>query len=311
MLVDSFIDKKVVEYLKDSPKSVCIEFNHSLLDVVLFYPLFAGLRDAFSGIEKFDLAIRDNFLPLFNENTVSCYDTLVDGDYDFVFQLGYHGDPNGKLSKNEVCCREELGTPYADLPYFGFDDMFSPFIAVDFNSSVSTDTMSCSRENAAKICEMILERGYMPLDVHYFDNAEAYTPSYSFIENSVTKFATGRPERLVSAMERCYAYIGVAGDSYVIAQKLFGDNCLFVRNDGSRMNGFGDGSVHKEVDLRVQSGWADLAVFLDGMSNEEVFNASVEKVETRSVGDMVKKKPPYKPYTFHLRKKQEREIVYI
>ena len=310
MVINSFIDKKVVEYLKDGYKSICIEFDHSLLDVVLFYPFFSGLREIFSGVEKFDLAIREEFIPLFNENTVSCNNWL-EKDYDLVLQLGYHGDPNGKLSKNEVCCREELGTPYADLPYFGFNDMFSPFIAVDFNSSVATDTMSCSRENAAKICEMILERGYMPLDVHYFENAEMYTPSYSFIETSVTKFSTGRPERLVAAMEQCYAYIGVVGDSYVIAQKLFGDNCLLIRNDGSRLNAFESGLTHKEVDLRISSGWADLAYFLDKMSNEEVFDVSVDKMETRSVVDMAKKEPPYKPRTFRLKKKHEREVVYL
>lgn len=311
MVVDSFVDKKVADYLKESPHSVCLAFDHSLLDVVGFYPLFAGLREEFLAIEKFDLAIRPEFLPLFNENTISYFE-LTDSDYDFVFQLGYHGDPNGKICKNEVCCRDELGMPYSDLPYFGFDDMFSPFIAVDFNSSIVADTMSCSRENASKICEMILERGYMPLDVHYFESMDGYAPSYSFIESSVTRFATGRPERLVSAMERCYAYVGVFGDSYAVARKLFGDNCVLLRNDGSRLNAFSDGSSNKEVDLRVKSGFADLAVFLDGISNEKVLKSDVEdSISTRSVNGIVKKEPEYKPRTFRLRKKHEMEVVYL
>ena len=314
--IDSFQTQKVAEFISHDTKSVCLEFNHGLFDTIMFYPVFLKLRELFEHVEKFELGIRPEFLRVFNESTVSCYDWL-EKDYDLVFRIEYRADPDGKIARNELCCTNELGIEYGDFPSLGFEDMTSPFIAVDFNSSFNTDTMSCSRETAKKINDMILERGYLPLNVHYFDSEAEYVPSYSFVSNDASRFIAGHPERLVSTLERCYAYVGVFGESYAMAKKLFGDNCVLVRNDGSKLSALLDNdSAGHEVDLHIDSGFAHLSSFLDSISNENVFvsdlgiKASDSELSSRDV-KAVQKNNEYKPKTFKLKKKRDTEVVYL
>ena len=229
MWIRDFSSKKVADYLSSEHKKACIVFLHSLADTVSFMPVYESLKKKFDNVE-FSINLNPEFVNIFRGIV-----TVDESQFDYVFEISYFGDLFSRhpKSKNQICCENELGIEYSeDLAFRNFSGALeSPFIAVDFVSTIDDAVMGCSRDKAQQICEAIKNCGFIPIDVH-FDSSEKISEyySYSFIPASFAKEINGSPEKLVSVLKACCGYFGVIGDSFIVAKHLLENNCFSISN---------------------------------------------------------------------------------
>lgn len=319
-LITDFRDKKVSEYLGYS-SHVCLWFDHPVMDVVSFMPIVEHLRGMYPNV-RIDLCLRDEYCMAFNAVDKKHAESYP---YDYVFKIMYGGllGIKSQSSKNKSCCADELGITFQNgLKWSGFAySRYSPFVAVDFISNVNDD-LGCSREIASEVCDILRVAGYIPIDVHCFRSVEEYVPGWSFLSTSVTMSLAGKVCFLPQILQQCYAYVGVMGDSWTFAYRMFGDNCLTLQPKSADISLYVDsfdGLPHVDIDASTFK--TDVAKWVDDISGaKRIVASSVNVVESRGgklksrnveLPEEIAVDEDNNPITFKLRRKNAPRVIHV
>ena len=204
--------------IRDDMK-VCLVFPHGLGDIVMFRPVLARLRALYP-----KTVIHMMVKPEYPE--LDDHDEGI--DYDLAFWLDYYISlPANGETKNELCCRTELGInpPLDDRPNAprGFT---SPWVGIGCTSVCFRESYSPTAYESRPLNEGVLEAGFIPLDT-----AMMSKPGY-FTRNSPMavdlRDVPGTYSKLAGIIERCHAFIGTISGAYHVAQSILPGRTLLL-----------------------------------------------------------------------------------
>ncbi len=214
-------DKKLADYLKDEPKRVLIVFWHGIGDVVQFLGIFEHLKVLYPKTH-FDIGFakglqEEAFYP--NAILLDNLDHIEEG-YDITALIHFPVETDPKLTKSELCCREELGieplTAYRPIQRIHR----SPFVAVHFNLTCLPDLVRPSEEVGGRIWEEIHEAGMVPIEVHFqhvFHNPA--NTKFDFVDCTV-RGCRPNISSLLGILQRSVAFVGVVSGPFHCAMAL-------------------------------------------------------------------------------------------
>lgn len=349
-LVSDFSSTKIVEYLNEEVSSVCILMPYSFQEIMVIYPLICSLRTRFEKCQV-DIMVMPEFSALFSSFPLADNEDEI---FSFVsnYQIGFDLRrivPSAELRGESIGFRGDwyseniFGIPYDKGSYGSIWPYmeYSPFIAVDFTSSVNADLLSVDRATAEKICKLITDAGYMPLEVHFFRNEDSYFPSYSFLECSANDYLMGHLERLTSVLKQCYGYIGVYGDTFLVANHVLCENCLCISVPEYATNQYIPSEsqcrvVNRDNDCLTEiSYWIDRISDIHSKNDDQVEDGMVERGGKDKFSDsvppigmfpreravitpglpvnnkIVKRGSVGEPVTYKLKNKRSREVIYL
>lgn len=203
---------------------VCLIFPHGMGDVVMFKTVLEKLRKDFPNT-------------LIHLNTRGGMGALDDHDdqmeYDLAVLIRYSCAPaTSGMTKNELCCRTELGItpPLNDRPTApaGYR---SPIVAVGCTSISCAGQFTPSAYESRMVNEAILELGFIPVDTAFkVEGLNLHRESPMAV--SLRK-VPGTYDKLAGLLERSYAFIGTLSGAYHVAQAILpGRNLLLCPRAG-------------------------------------------------------------------------------
>lgn len=214
-------------------KSVAIFFGHGLGDCIMFQVIFDKLKELYPDIQ-FKMALQGGL----DEETIypdaifaNSREEAQKLDYDLVAQINFPVEIDPKLTKMELCCRDELGiepvSGHKKLPAFP-----SPLVAVHYNLTCLPGLANPSRDIAEKVWNEIKEAGMIPIETHFshvFDNPE--NKIFDFVDCSVRK-CQAKISSLLGLLKISRAFIGVVSGPFHCAVSILSPNqILYLEKD--------------------------------------------------------------------------------
>ena len=198
---------------------VCIVFPHGLGDIVMFRPVLKRLRSLYPKT-LIHLMVKPDYPELDDHD-----DSI---DYDLAFWLDYYvSTAANDETKNELCCRLELGIapPLDELPDApkGFR---SPWVGIGCTSVCNSHSYEPTAYEAKELNEGVLEAGFIPLDT-----AMMKQPGFFHRESPMAvdlRDVSGTYSKLAGILERCHAFIGTISGAYHVAQSLLPGRTLLL-----------------------------------------------------------------------------------
>jgi ADP-heptose:LPS heptosyltransferase len=229
MIIRSFENKKLVEYLKDGMK-VCIKFYHGLGDTVMFYPYFEYLQNEFPKVEMvlWTAIGQEEYF-----GKVSCDEK----DYDIVFELQFpcseFNEGTKKYTKPEYCCITELGIDYSKVKEYSMQlkQLKSPLIAVHFQGTCNIGRTNPDYAFCKTIWDKIIENNYIPIELmfqhQYHDSRNC---KFDFV-NSTVRDCKPSVNNLIGLLQRCSGFVGVNSGPFHLAMNIFPEKILYIEKE--------------------------------------------------------------------------------
>ena len=227
--------EKLKSYL-DTGKynKVAIFWGHGIGDSVMFQVIFNKLKELYPNIEfrmAFPKGLDEEIIYPDAVFVSSREEAQKLNDFDLVAQINFPLETDPKLTKMELCCREEIGielvTGYRKLPEFP-----SPLVAVHFNLTCLPGLANPTEEVAHKIWNEIHEAGLVPIECHYhhvFDNPE--NKVFPFVDCTVRN-CQAKLSSLFGLLRVVRAFIGVVSGPYHTAMSVMPhDRILYLEKD--------------------------------------------------------------------------------
>ena len=230
-------DKKLIKYLDENVKKVLIFFWHGLGDLVQFLAPFDVLKSLYPNIQ-FDLALAEgldqeeiypNALLVKGEETID-FSSERFKDYDIIARINFPVETDPNLTKNELCCKAELGIS----PVWGhkkLPDFPSRLIGVHFQNTALPDVFNPSKEVAEKIWNEVLNAGFIPIELeflHAFHNPQNI--KFDFIDCTVRR-VEAKISTLLGLLRVCAGVICVVSGPLHCALALMPEKVLYLEKD--------------------------------------------------------------------------------
>ena len=228
-------EKKLKYYLDTGKyKKVAIFWGHGVGDSLMFQVVLDKLKELYPNIE-FRMAFPEGL----DEEVIYPDAVFVNSreeaqklnDFDLVAQINFPVETDPKLTKMELCCREEIGIE----PISGhkkLSEFPSPLVAVHFNLTCLPGLANPTEEVAHKIWNEIHEAGLVPIECHYhhvFDNPE--NKVFPFIDCTVRNCQAKLPS-LFGLLRVARAFIGVVSGPYHSAMSIMPhDRICYLEKD--------------------------------------------------------------------------------
>lgn len=235
--------EKVADYIRrNKPKRVCLIFWHGLGDLLMFMTTFQRLRKMFPRT-KIDIALQKG---VGQEELIKDAILITDPQrpiqgYDQVFPIHYHMSEhmNGRWTKNEWCCMQELGIdPIWGYP--NFHHLHKPkkmkgkyMVSVHFQATAMPGDCNPTLEVAHEIWADIIEAGFIPIETHFqhvYHNP--INKEFSFVpkENSA-RHLPATIKNLMTVMGACYANIGVSSGNFHMGMSLMPKRTAYIQRN--------------------------------------------------------------------------------
>jgi len=223
MIISEYTNKKLVEYLQEDMK-VLIRFGHGWGDTLMFMPIFHSLQIGYPKI-KFDIYLENG-----QEEIFESYPDKNNGEHDLVFHLDFPMSEGTGLTKQEKCCKDEIGIEWKVEAQIPIPKQTSPFVAVHFQGTALPGSVNCPKDVAYKIWDEIIEFGKIPIECHFEHNFHnPVNKVYSFINRSV-RDCKADLRNLIGLIQHSFAFIGVASGPFVTALCEIPQRTLFLEN---------------------------------------------------------------------------------
>ena len=223
LIIAEYTKKKLVEYLKPD-MMILIRFGHGWGDTLMFIPILTKLRSEYPDI-KFDIYLENG-----QEKIFETYPDKNNGSHDLVFHLDFPMAEGTGLTKQEKCCKDEIGIDWKANALPKVDSQASPFVAVHFQGTALPDSVNCSKEVAYKIWDEIIGFGKIPIECHFehgFHNP--VNKKYSFIDRSV-RDCKANLKSLIGLIQHSFAFVGVASGPFITALCEIPERTLFIES---------------------------------------------------------------------------------
>ena len=244
-LITGYENTKVGDYLrKQKPRKVCLVFWHGLGDLVMFITTFWHLRKMFPEIQ-IDIALQEGTgqeALIRDAVLIRTPDKPIAG-YDYTFQIHYPMSEHmkGRWTKNEWCCKTELGIdPIDSYPVFkkrtGLATIRGKYlVALHFQATALPGMCNPTEEVAHDIWADVIESGFVPIEA-FFKHAW-YNPvneKFKFVPGNQTarKYPATIP-RLIKLLQSCYASICVASGNLPMSLAIMPERTLYLEKDFS------------------------------------------------------------------------------
>ncbi len=231
MTVTSYVDKKLVEYLKPG-MSVCLYFKHGLGDTFMFYPVFLQLRKLYPDV---DFYLHTQFG---QEEFFGKVDNREEA-YDIFFVLAFPCNERRcptTHTKVSLCCEAEIGIQYDPAWEFSWKipKVQSPLVAVHFHSTARPLNVGCPEAIAKSVWNGIKKAGYIPIEVHFSHqpNQPHKNTKYDFVTNTV-RDCKCTVDNLVGLLQSCAGFVGVSSGPFCVATQLYPDKVLHLKNSNA------------------------------------------------------------------------------
>lgn len=246
-MIDDFRDKRLAAYLEPGQR-VLIRFGHGLGDCLMFAPCLNALRAQFPETQ----------IDLYVENgQEEVWPSVAGKDapgYDLVFSLPFsmswsefrrteceappsHVAPlasswkGANLTKQEQCCRDELGIEPPAREWAFLPDCESPLVGVHFQGTALPGSVNWPEWAAKQVWDEIMAFGKTPIECYYahiFDNPA--NAKYDFVDPTLRN-VPGKLSSLIGLLQRCWAFIGVASGPWCTAMAIMPERTLFLQKD--------------------------------------------------------------------------------
>lgn len=223
MIIAEYTNKKLVEYLKPDMK-ILIRFGHGWGDTLMFMPIFHTLKLSYPTI-KFDVYLENG-----QEEIFESYPDKNNGSHDLVFHLDFPMSEGTGLTKQEKCCKDEIGIDWTTEAQIPLPQQSSPYVAVHFQGTALPGSVNCPKDVAYKIWDEVIEAGKIPIECHFehgFHNP--VNKRYSFINRSV-RDCSADLKNLIGLIQHSFAFVGVASGPFVTALCEIPQRTMFLQN---------------------------------------------------------------------------------
>ena len=243
MLIKEYGQNKIADYLrKRKPSKVCLIFWHGLGDLVMFITTFYRLKKMFPSIQ-IDIALQDGTgqeALIKDAVLIKNPNKSIEG-YNYTFQVHYPMSEhmNGRWTKNEWCCMQELGIdPVSSYPHF--QALAKPkklkggyMVALHYQATALPGQCNPTKEVAHEIWADVLEAGFVPIEA-FFKHAW-YNPAnekFDFIPDKQTarNYMASIP-KLIKLLQSCYASICVASGNLPMSLAIMPERTLYLEKD--------------------------------------------------------------------------------
>jgi len=240
ILITGYGRSKVGDYLrKQRPSRVCLVFWHGLGDLVMFITTFYKLRKMFLYVQ-IDIALQEGTgqeALVRDAVLIKNPNKPVEG-YDYTFQIHYPMSEhlNGRWTKNEWCCIQELGIdPISSYP--NFKTLVEPkklrgkyMAALHYQATALPKQCNPTKKVAHEIWADVLEAGFMPIEA-FFKHAW-YNPvneKFDFIPDRQTaRNAPASIPKLIKLLQSCYASICVASGNLPMSLAIMPKRTMYL-----------------------------------------------------------------------------------
>jgi hypothetical protein len=164
----------------------------------------------------------------------------IDG-YDYTFQIHYPMSEhmNGRWTKNEWCCIQELGIdPISSYPHFR--KLTEPkklkgkyMVALHYQATALPGACNPTEEVAHEIWGDVIEAGFLPLEV-FFKHAwfNPINEKFSFVpEEQTARNIPASISKLTRLLQSCYASICVASGNLPMSLAIMPERTLYLQKD--------------------------------------------------------------------------------
>jgi len=213
--------QKLKSYLDTGKyKKVLIVFWHGLGDCIQFLNVFDKLKSLYPDI-YFDIGIQKGLDEeiIFPEAILLTDLKDIERNWDLTVLIHFPVETDPKLTKSELCCREEIGiepvSGHKKLPAFP-----SPIVAVHFCLTSLPWLANPTEEVAHKIWNEIHEAGLVPIEVHYhhcFDNP--VNKMFPWVDSTV-RGCQAKISSLLGLLNVSRFFIGVVSGPYHSAMSI-------------------------------------------------------------------------------------------
>lgn len=226
-------EKKLSSYLDEGKyKKVLIIFWHGLGDVIQFLNVYDKLKELYPDIH-FDIALQKGL----DQETIIPDAVLItdlkniEEGYDLTVLINFPVEVDPKLTKSELCCKEELGielvSGHKKLPEFP-----SPLVAVHFCLTALPGLANPTQEIANKIWTEVHDAGLIPIECHFhhtFDNPE--NKVFPFVDATV-RGCQAKISSLLGLLKISRAFIGVVSGPFHSAMSILSpERILYLEKD--------------------------------------------------------------------------------
>jgi len=240
ILTTSYGKDKVGDLLrKKKPSKVCLVFWHGLGDLVMFITTFYRLRKMFLNIQ-IDVALQEGTgqeALIRDAVLIKNPNKPIEG-YDYTFQIHYPMSEhmNGRWTKNEWCCLQELGIdPVSSYP--NFKALAEPkkikdkyMVALHYQATALPEPCNPTKEVAHEIWADVIEAGFIPIEA-FFKHAW-YNPvneKFDFIPDKQTvRNEQASIPKLIKLLQSCYASICVASGNLPMSLAIMPKRTLYL-----------------------------------------------------------------------------------
>lgn len=258
MLINSYKEKRVVDYLKDG-MNVCIKFHHGLGDLFMFLPAYEKLKRLYPSV-KFDLWVANGQEEYVGKSKIN------ESEYDYVFALHFpmneYENPL-RHTKASLCAETELGMS------FDAEDEFtvpvkhypSPLVGVHFYSTCLPGIIGCPEAFGKQVWNDIKESGLIPIETHFIHNNDdsRKNAKYNFIDRDVRNEKCNIAN-LIGLLGSCCGFVGVSSGPFHVAANMYPERCLHLKNRFDVKTHYAKKDilyveVNKPLDKRVFQEW--------------------------------------------------------
>lgn len=269
-LIRSYERLKVADILrKQHPRKVCLIFWHGLGDLVMFVTSFYKMRKMFPDVQ-IDIALQNGTgqEALIRDAILVKSPNRPIEEYDYTFQIHYPMSEHmqGRWTKNEWCCLQELGVdPIASYPKFRQKTKPSKvsygryMVGLHFQATALPNDCNPTKEVAYKIWKEVEQAGFIPVEA-FFKHAW-YNPvneKFDFIpgKQTVREIPASIP-KLTRLLQSCYASVCVASGNLPMSLAIMPDKTLYLEKEfrvesytkqnisSINIDGYSDGFVKK------------------------------------------------------------------
>jgi len=232
---------KVADYIrKNKPKKVCLIFWHGLGDLLMFMTTFQHLQEMFPGTQ-IDIALQKGVgqQELIKDAVLISNPNLAMLEYDQTFPIHYHMSEhlNGRWTKNEWCCIQELGIDpiwgYPDLHYLHKPRKMKGkyMVSVHFQATALPGECNPTSEVAHEIWADVIEAGFIPIETHFqhvYHNP--VNKEFPFVPKaSSARHLPATIKNLMTVLGACHASIGVSSGNFHMGMAIMPHRTAYIQ----------------------------------------------------------------------------------
>lgn len=212
----------------DTPMKILIVFWHGIGDLLMFYPIYQMLKEAFPQ-HRFDLGLLPGVghKALFPDGLELPEVDFVK-DHDVTFVLSFHMVEGASvMTKAEYCLKNEVGDLGGNLSAVeyicglpSFRESQNRLVGVHFQGTCLPGSTNPDETLAHRIWDDIKGAGYVPIDLHQehvFHNP--YNKPFPWASRNCRDLPASL-ESLKMLIERCAVVVAVASGPFVLSMCL-------------------------------------------------------------------------------------------